>query len=346
MDMIDRNSLRQQAAAGGRRVVIPEQTPPAPPSKLERAPPALLVWAAEGAAVAFIAVVAAIAHGSALPYVLFPELGALAYDTLKRPHGAWARAPGMLVLTPFLAGEVGTLATQHLSFGPVSVLLVVGVSLLIVRLLRSPIAPAISAGLLPLVLGDGSWWYPPSLLVGLGLLAGLSQVWRRVAHPHPPTAAAPAHTPARQKAPHDYSWIPFFIAFIAAASLLALGVGLRFLLFPPLAVIAYEMFAHAETCPWARRPFALTAACTLAAVAGVLLVGALGPGPLAAACGLVAGVAILRAFDLHAPPALAVALLPLILAKPDYTFAASVAASTLLLTGLFLGWRKLATARA
>lgn len=292
---------------------------------------------------AFIAVVAVIARKTALPYVLFPELGALAYDMLKRPHGAWARAPGMLVLTPFLTGVVGTLAIQHLAFGPVAVFVVLGASMLIVRLLRSPIAPALSAGLLPLVLGDKSWWYPPSLLLGLGLLAAVSQVWRRRIHPSLPIAAAPPRLAAAapgEKTPHDRSWIPFFIAFIAVASLLAVGAGLRFLLFPPLAVIAYEMFAHPETCPWARRPFALVAACTLAAGAGVLLVGLLGTGPLTAACGLVVGVGLLRAFDLHAPPALAVALLPLIIAKPDYTFAASVGAGTLLLSLLFIAWRK------
>jgi hypothetical protein len=57
-------------------------------------------WAGEGAAVSYIAVVAEIARATAHPYVLFPELAALAHDTLKRPHGTWARAPLMLVLTP------------------------------------------------------------------------------------------------------------------------------------------------------------------------------------------------------------------------------------------------------
>jgi hypothetical protein len=298
--------------------------------------PSHLAWAGEAAAVAFVAAVAALAHGTGLVYVLFPELGALAFDTLKRPHGAWARAPVMLVATPTLAGAVGTLVTQQMAFGLGSVFLVLGVSLLIIKLLRSPVAPAMSAGLLPLVLGDTSWWYPPSLLLGLGLLAGASQLWRR----HHPARTAPA-SPDHPTKPRDFSWAPYFIAFIAVVTLLALGAGLRFLLFPPLAVIGYEMFAHAPTCPWAKRPFALPLACTLAAVAGVALVGALGPGPLTAACALLAGVGILRVLDLHAPPALAVALLPLIMAKPDYAFAGAVATTTLLLSGLFVAWRKM-----
>jgi hypothetical protein len=338
MDVIDMEGPRQQveAAAGW--------APPPSRQRASHAAPPWTAWAGESAAVAFITVVAAIAHGAALPYLLFPELGALAYDTLKRPHGAWARAPGMLMLTPFLAGVVGTLAMQHLAFGPVAVFVVLGASILIVRLLRSPIAPALSAGLLPLVLSDRSGDYPLSLLLGLALLAVVSQIWRRWVRPTAPVAVA---TPQRlstsigAKTRRDRSWIPFFIAFIAMASLLAIGTGLHFLLFPPLAVIAYEMFAHAETCPWAQRPLALVAVCTIAAIAGVLLVGLLGSGPLAAACGVVVGIGLLRALDLHAPPALAVVLLPLIISKPDYLFAASVGASTLLLSLLFMTWRRI-----
>jgi hypothetical protein len=293
--------------------------------------------------VLFIACIAEIAHVSGLSYVLFPELGALSHDTLKRPHGTWARAPLMLVLTPLLAGVVGTLVTRSMAFGLVSVLLVVGASILIIRLLRSPIAPALSAGLLPLVLGDASWWYPPSLLVGLGLLAGVSQIWRRIVPRSPDAVSTRDLADDRtEKAPGDYGWAPFFLLFIAAMSLLAVATGLRFLLFPPLVVIAFEMFAHPSVCPWARRPLALSAACTTAAVAGVLLVGLLGVGPLAAACSLAVGIGVLKALDLHAPPALAVGLLPLIVAKPDFGLPASVAISTLLMAAFFLASRKAA----
>ena len=294
----------------------------------------------------YIGAIAEIARATGHAYVLFPELAALAHDILKRPHGAWARAPLMLVLTPFLAGVVGTLVTGHMAFGLTSVLLVVGCSILIIRILRSPIAPALSAGLLPLVLGDASWWYPPSLLVGLGLLAALSQLWRRVVPaPSPVVSIRDIADDVIEQAPHDYSWVPAFLLFIAAATLLAEWTGLRFLLFPPLVVVAFEMFAHAAVCPWARRPLVLPVACTITAAAGVALVGLLGAGPLAAVCSLAVGIAVLRVVDLHVPPALAVGLLPLVMAKPDYAFPISVGAATLLLTASFLVWRKLSPRR-
>jgi hypothetical protein len=56
--------------------------------------------------------------------------------------------------------------------------------------------------------------------------------------------------------------------------LLAQWSGWRFLLFPPLAVIGFEMFAHSASCPWAGRPLTLPLACALSATGGVAMVGA------------------------------------------------------------------------
>jgi hypothetical protein len=72
-------------------------------------------WLTAPATAAYIAVIALIAQATGLDYVLFPELGALAQDVLQRPHGTWARAPVMLVLTPSLTAVVGTLLTQNLA---------------------------------------------------------------------------------------------------------------------------------------------------------------------------------------------------------------------------------------
>jgi hypothetical protein len=291
----------------------------------------------------YIALIAVIAQGTGLFYVLFPELGALSHDILRRPHGTWARAPVMLVVTPFLTAFVGTLVTDHLAYGLGSVLLTIGGAILIIWLLRSPIAPAISAGLLPLTLGLSSWWYPPSLLIGTGLLAGIASVRRGIV-PAPVEAPSPRDRAddAVEEAPGDYSWTPFFLVFLLGAILVAGLTGWRFVLFPPLVVIAFEMFAHAKVCPWAGRPLVLPVACGLTAAAGVFIVGLLGVGPLAASCSVIFGVVVLRAFDLHVPPALAVGLLPLVMRHPNYEYPVSVMFGTLLLTLTFLAWRRLA----
>jgi hypothetical protein len=54
------------------------------------------VWFGEAGTILYIALVALIAQATNLSHVLFPELGALSCDILKRPHGTWAKAPVML----------------------------------------------------------------------------------------------------------------------------------------------------------------------------------------------------------------------------------------------------------
>src|SRR5271163_4996325 len=130
-------------------------------------------------ALVYIAIIAEIAVATGAFYVLFPELGALSHDVMTRPRGTWANAPLLLVVTPALTGAIGIVVTRTLPYGYLSVLLTVGGAIAVIMALRSPIAPAISAGLLPLVLGVKSWWYPPGVLLGTVLLAALSIPWRK-----------------------------------------------------------------------------------------------------------------------------------------------------------------------
>jgi hypothetical protein len=53
------------------------------------------------------------------------------------------------------------------------------------------------------------------------------------------------------------------------------------------------------------------------------------------------GIAVLRVFNLHVPPALAVGLLPFLIPSPNYEFPIVVTVGTLMLTTLFLVWRRL-----
>lgn len=301
----------------------------------------------DAATALYIGVIALLARSSGLYYILFPELGALGHDILKRPGGRWASAPVMLVLTPLLTAFIGTLIARYLPYGIVPVLLDIGCSVLIIRLLRSPIAPAISAGLLPLTLDIRSLWYPPSLLIGTGLLAGIAAFRNRRGAAGPP---APPGTPEGaddlvEEPPTDWSWVPFFLVFVLLAYLMSDLTGWRLVLYPPLIVIGFEAFAHSAACPWAGRPIALPLACSLTATAGVLCVMLLGAGPGAAICSILVGVLVLRVLDLHVPPALAVGLLPFVMPQPGLQFPAAVLLGTAIETGVFLAWRQFAVAR-
>lgn len=301
---------------------------------------------AEMATTIFIAGLALLAHASGFAYLLFPELGALSFDVLRRPHGTWGKAPAMLVVTPILAGLLGTLITQYLAYSPLSVLMTVGGTVAIIGALRSPVAPAISAGLLPVALGITSWWYPASLLVGLGALAIVSFGWRKVVPPPVDAGSSIDRADdAVERTPREYGWLPAYALFIAAAAVAAQASGWHLLLFPPLAVIAYEMFAHPMACPWAERLVALPVACTASALVGVAAVQWLGAGPVAAAGAILFGMLMLRALKLHIPPALAVGLLPFVVERPDFDLPLAVAGGTALLSLSFAVWRRLRAPR-
>lgn len=290
---------------------------------------------AEVLALLYIAVIAIIAHDSGAYYILFPELGTLAYDVLVRPQGRWCNSPVHIIITPVLTAAAGILITRCLPYGFPSVLLCVAVSIAIVLMLRSPIVPAVSAGLLPLVLDVKSAWYPPGVLLGTLVLAALCLPWRRLHLPEDYRRAAvndKRHYTAEVISRSGLYRMLWVFAFVAIAMGLVWLTGERFVLFPPLAVIAYEMIVHPDTCPWASRTMRLPLVCLLAAVGGLLCYHFLGVGPWAAVSSMALGIIILRAGRLHLPPALAIALLPQVMHSPAITYPLAVLLGTLVLS--------------
>ena len=296
--------------------------------------------AAEVISLAYIAVIALVANLTGAFYIMFPELGALSHDVFTRPRGTWANSAIMLAITPVITGAIGIIITNTMAYGFASVLLNAIGAMAVVLGLGSPIAPAISAGLLPLVLGVTSWWYPPGIAFGTVLLAMLSLGWRRYVADEPISATADdvvediTHQVA---APVRARWekLAALIAFVAVAVMAVKLTGWRFILFPPLVVIGFEMFVHPDVCPWAKRPLMLPVACFLTALGGFVFWKFLGVTPITAALCMGWGIIVLRTLDLHVPPALAVALLPLVMTHPTIIYPFAVGLGTLLLTGWF-----------
>ena len=213
--------------------------------------------AAEVLALAYIAIVAEVAIASGAFYILFPELAALSHDIFTRPRGSWASAPVLLVITPVLTAVLGTLVTRTLPYDYLSVMLAVCGALAIVLALRSPIAPAISAGLLPLALGARSLWYPPGIVFGTVLLAVFSSIWKRLSdEPLQNTIVASEDEDTAPGAESNWRLLPLLVLVLAAVFVVKL-TNLRFVLFPPLVVIGFEMFLHTKRCPWATRTLSL-----------------------------------------------------------------------------------------
>jgi len=314
--------------------------------------------AGELIALIYIATIAGIAYTTGAFYILFPELGALSHDVFTRPRGTWASAPALLAITPVLTGAIGIVFTCILPYGFPSVLLTVASAIAVIFLLKSPIAPAISAGLLPLTLGVKSWWYPPGVLLGTVLLAALSLLWRRLSVAQDclePLSQVEVIDETVEQLGSGWFWLVALMTFVTLAifcvelsgypavrRLLGNSGELRFILFPPLVVIGFEMFGHTAICPWARKPLLLPAVCFVSAAGGLLFWNLLGDGPIAAAFSMAWGITALRLFDLHVPPALAVALLPQVMASPTIGYPFSVGIGTLLMTIWFFFYKSLA----
>lgn len=267
------------------------------------------------ATAAWLALVTALANASAIPELLFPELGALASVVFGSPGGSWARAPLLLALTPALTAVPGVLITRLLPYGLPALALNLAICLLLIRWLRSPIVPAISAGILPLTLGITSWLYPPAILVGTGGLALLALLRARFLPP--PPAAGSRHDPA--DAPLR-AWAPALAVFLVGGAGLVQLLGSRLVLYPPLLVIAYEMLAQRDHCPWRGRYGAVLLVTGGAALAGLLLVRSLGVVPLAAAAAVLITALLLHLAQLRCPPAFGLALLPFVIPSPPLAY--------------------------
>jgi len=282
------------------------------------------------------------ARSSGFDLLLFPELAALTTALLADPRHPWARSPRLLVLTPLLTGTLGIVLSRHLPYGPLAVGLVVMTSLLLVWLLRSPVIPALSAGLLPLALGLHSWLYPLALLpgsLGLALMIQLRRQWPRWRWPwrgpgavidglRPVLFAGDAGATASQPFPPLRCWLAPLLLFLAGALLLVRLLGSPLVLYPPLLVLAWETLARPDHCPWKGQLAAMLLATSLAAVIGLLLVRWLGPQPLATLLAVVLVALLLDRLRLTCPSAFAVALLPFVVQAPADAFPLHVLAGS------------------
>jgi hypothetical protein len=305
---------------------------------------------ADALALFYIGVIATVASLTGAYYVMFPELGALSWDVMEHPRGRWASSPWMLALTPPLTGIVGTIVTRTMPYGVIAVLITVTGCVAIIAALRSPVAPAISAGLLPLVLGVTSWWYPPGILFGCVLLAAISIPWRRYSASQDPggdepedSISGPAPAPSASSPGISRILPPALmplLAFVAFAVFAVKLTGMRFILFPPLVVILYEMLSHRERCPWVARPVGLPIACFLTAAGGAFFRTHIALDPLAAMLSMAWGIGVLRVFEIHIPPALAVALLPMVMTRVTIGYPFAVGLGTTMASMWFTVFEK------
>jgi len=114
--------------------------------------------------------------------------------------------------------------------------------------------------------------------------------------------------------------LPPLVIFLAGGLGLVEVLGSHLVLYPPLMVIAYEMLAQPEHCPWHGRVGAVLTVTGGAAVAGLLLVQSLGVAPLACMLAVLATALLLHLTRLKCPPAYGLALLPFVIPTPPQAY--------------------------
>jgi hypothetical protein len=245
------------------------------------------------ATASYLALITALAKASGIGHLLFPELGALGSVVFTDPRGSWARSPLLLAITPFLTALPGVLITRSLPYGP-------------------------------LALGITSWQYPLAILAGTGGLALLVILRPRIARGlrlTPAASAAGLGKASTSAAPSLRTWLPPLAIFLAGGLVLVEVLGSHLVLYPPLMVIAYEMLAQPQHCPWQGRGLAVLVVTGGAALAGWLLVQTLEVVPLATLLAVLATALLLHLTRLKCPPAYGLALLPFVIPTPPPTYA-------------------------
>lgn len=229
--------------------------------------------------------------------VIFPEAAAIALGSLALRNPRWLQVSWHLVVMPTVCAGLGVLL-NHFAIGMVlRETIMLWAVLIVLTGTRSAISPAISAGVLPVVLDIHTWLFVGSVFITTAL------VWIVVVRSVQPVPKSALERTWRVSA-----------AFGVASTLWILAAGsfhFHDIVLPPLMVFLYEaLAAKSKTLGSVVREVSVL---TLAALGAVLAERVLHGSAVVAAAALVITVAGMRALDAWIPPAAAIALLPLVI---------------------------------
>ena len=255
--------------------------------------------------------------------IIFPEGAALAMGVWVLGHPGWTVSRARILALPPLCALIGVVITRSDLPTWSAELLGVTVALALLQALDSRLAPALSAAALPIVFGIDEWSYPLAVgVVCAVVVAGM------------PLLTPPPDPGAREHPTGRYPWSIVAGAWLAIAAWILVGGQLLALssaaLAPPLFVSALEWLGRGGcTLADALPRLALL---TGAGLAGSVALEVVSMAWLAGTLAVAATLALMRLLGTLHAPALAIALLPQILDRPDpaaFTLAIAAGASAL-----------------
>ena len=243
--------------------------------------------------------------------IIFPEIAAIGIGAILAPKQSWNVSPSLMIGSIAFMALVGTSIVRYLSFPYfVSIILALIIAVFVIAFVGMGFVPAISAGVLPVVLNCGSWVYPLSatLMTSLICLMRFFLVRKGFREKRPFI-----------RAPFTTDKLVFWIKNVVVISLIiAFAVFSEniFLAVPPL-IVAYIEMANVDS-PLRKKPLNAIVLISSASIIGVsarlLLVESLNM-TLTFATAIVLLLLTTMLFGLHMfmPPAGAIAVLPMLL---------------------------------
>lgn len=250
----------------------------------------------------------AVAGAVGAPQLIFPEGAALAFGVIALRIRAWRESPGVLLVVPAFAAGLGVALARLAGPAWVRELVAMTAALVLLRLLRSRLAPVISAAMLPVVFDIRSW----SFVAGVAAIGAVLAVFA-AANREPAAPTEPGRKPglmfrgsgAAPTGPTLLGWMLVGIWVIVAGPVLHLPAPA---VAPPLFVATFEWLARSQRS--AALGLAQWAATVAAAGFGAAFAYTIHPEWVGGCVAVTLALALLVIASVPHPPALAVALIP------------------------------------
>lgn len=258
--------------------------------------------------------------------VIFPEGAALAFGIAVLRNPEWSASRWRIVALPTACAVIGHLLTRLPT--PTWTAEICGVTLALVLLaaLRSRVAPALSAAVLPVVFDVRSWLYPTAVLATCVVIV-LVVTWSTPEGGGAPSVVTVA---AWRWDVIVGGWLMIGAWIVIAGPVLSLPTAT---LAPPLFVSAFEWSAKdTRLRDPARRRWTLL---VCAALAGSIFHGLTATDWIAGLCALATTIMVMRALATPHAPALAISIVPLIAGPAQpwcFTTAIAIGAGALYLS--------------
>lgn len=282
-------------------------------------------WHDLPAPLAVVVVMVTVSGATGHADAIFPESAALAVGAWCFRLPAWQRHPWQLFFLPSMTATMGVVVMRWSGWsrGPEEAVIAT-VAVLGLAAMDSPVAPALSAGLLPVVLGISSWLYVLTVVLSTALVAGVvmwrSRTARRSQPPAHPDDQVVADRAGGRGPRQHWPWpmTGWFLVVVWSGIALAAVTGVPLLALPPLFVAGFDQVRMRvrEHRSWRRSMGRAARDVLLLEIAAALAVGAqvaLGSPTAGAVVGLVVVAALAVWWQVELLPLFPVAVLPALL---------------------------------